>query len=210
MAVVEEALGWGGPSPTSPEGGSRDHQAAQGWQGVPYSFRRGNGPSSVFMLRGAPPGEGGAQPDRMSTRGHCPGPYFPPLLSTRGPPLGIPSTSPEAPEAPSSPLQYAPKQSSSSSSRLRALLVLLGPGGASGWPAEWLRPGPEAWGGGGRTGMPEPAGAGASAGGGPLGASTSARSMRVPWFPGWKQKGTGITGGPSRAVRGERDPEHSL
>lgn len=63
--------------------------------------------------------------------------------------------------------------------------MLLGPGGASGWLGEWLRPGPEAWGGGGRTGMPELAGVGASAGGGPLGTSTSARSMRVPWFPGW-------------------------
>lgn len=58
MAVVEEALGWGGPSPTSPEGGSRDHQAAQGWQGVPYSFRRGTDPLPSLCCGGRLPGKG--------------------------------------------------------------------------------------------------------------------------------------------------------
>lgn len=43
-----------------------------------------------------------------------------------------------------------PKQSSSSSNRQRAGLVLLGPGGTSAWLDKWLRPGAEAWGGGGR------------------------------------------------------------
>lgn len=90
-------------------------------------------------------------------------------------------------------LQDAPKQSSSSSSRQRALFVLLGPGVASAWLDEWLRPGPEVCGGGGRIGMPEDGGAGARAGANTedelLGVSNSARSMRVSWFlewfPGW-------------------------
>lgn len=69
-------------------------------------------------------------------------------------------------------------------------LVLLGPGGASAWLDEWLRPGPKVWGGGGRIGMSEGRGTGASTGDKLLGASNSARSMRVPWllerwFPGW-------------------------
>lgn len=89
--------------------------------------------------------------------------------------------------------------------------MLLGPGGASGWPAKWLRPGPEAWGGGGRTGMLELAGAGASAGGGLLGASTSARSMRVPWwlewpFPGWMTEGDRNHWGPLPDCAGEEGP----
>lgn len=81
-------------------------------------------------------------------------------------------------------LPDAPRQSSSSSSKQRALLVL-GPGVASAWLDEWLRPDPEAWGGGGRTGMPEDGEAGANTGDQLLGASTSARSMRVPWLLEW-------------------------
>lgn len=87
---------------------------------------------------------------------------------------------------------YAPKQRSSSSSKERAVFALSGPGGASAWLDEWLRGGPEVWGGGGRIGMPEVGGAdaGANTGDELLGASTSVRSMRVPWlpqllFPGW-------------------------
>lgn len=89
-------------------------------------------------------------------------------------------------------LLHVPRQSSSSSSNERALLVLSGPGGASAWLEERLRGGPEAWGGGGRMGMPEVGGAGAGANTGDelQGVSNSARSMRVPWllqqsFPGW-------------------------
>lgn len=63
--------------------------------------------------------------------------------------------------------------------------MLLGPGGASAWLDERLRPGPEAGGGGGRIGMPEEGGAGAKTGAELPGASNSARSMRVPWFPEW-------------------------
>lgn len=87
---------------------------------------------------------------------------------------------------------HVPKQRSSSSSKERALLVLSGPGGASAWLDDRLRGGPEVWGGGGRIGMPEVAGAGAGANTGEelQGVSNSARSMRVPWllqwsFPGW-------------------------
>jgi hypothetical protein len=61
-------------------------------------------------------------------------------------------------------LQDVPKQSSSSSSKEKALLVLLGPGGASAWLDERLREGPEVWGGGGRIGMPEEGGGGGGCG----------------------------------------------
>lgn len=82
---------------------------------------------------------------------------------------------------------HVPKQRSSSSSKERALSVLSGPGGASAWLDEWLRGGPEVWGGGGRTGMPEVGGAGAGANAGDelTGVSISARSMRVPWLLQW-------------------------
>lgn len=63
--------------------------------------------------------------------------------------------------------------------------MLLGPGGASAWLDERLRPGPEAGGGGGRIGMPEEGGVGAKTGAELPGASNSARSMRVPWFLEW-------------------------
>lgn len=65
------------------------------------------------------------------------------------------------------------------------MFALSGPGGASAWLDEWLRGGPEVWGGGGRIGMPEVGGAdaGANTGDELLGASTSVRSMRVPWLP---------------------------
>lgn len=77
-----------------------------------------------------------------------------------------------------------PRQSSSSSSNERALLVLSGLGGTSAWLDERLRGGPEVWGGGGRIGMPEVGGAGAGANTGDelQGVSNSARSMRVPWL----------------------------
>lgn len=83
-----------------------------------------------------------------------------------------------------SPLRVVPKQSSSSSSKERALLVLLGPGVASAWLEERLRGGPEAWGGGGRIGMPEEGGVGAGANTEDklFVVSSSARSMSVPWL----------------------------
>lgn len=82
------------------------------------------------------------------------------------------------------PCLHVPKQSSSSSSKVRALLVLSGPEGASAWLDDRLRGGPEVWGGGGRIGMPEVGGAGAGANTEDelLGVSNSARSMRVPWL----------------------------
>lgn len=63
--------------------------------------------------------------------------------------------------------------------------------------------------------MLELAGAGARAGGGLLGASTSARSMRVPWslewlFPGWMTEGGRNHRGPLPGCAGEEGPEHSL
>lgn len=90
-------------------------------------------------------------------------------------------------DAPLSLPQDIPKLSSSSSSRERALLVPLGPGGTSAWLEERLRGGPEGWGGGGRMGMPEAGGAGAGAGTEEalLGVSSSVRSMSVPWLLGW-------------------------
>lgn len=74
--------------------------------------------------------------------------------------------------------------------------MLLGPSEASPWPDEWLRPGPEVWGGGGRIGMPEAGGAGAGADAEDelLGVSNSARSMRVPWFLEWFPGGVGGRG----------------
>lgn len=56
--------------------------------------------------------------------------------------------------------------------------MLLGPGGTSAWLDKWLRPGAEAWGGGGRVGMLVGA---RGAGDELLGASDSARSMSVAW-----------------------------
>lgn len=95
--------------------------------------------------------------------------------------------------------------------------MLLGPRGASAW-LEWLGPGAKVWGGGGRTGMPREGGAGAGANTGDelLGASHSARSMRVPggllqWFPGGaaEENRTGLGASPVAAHR-RQNPEHNL
>ena len=130
-----------------------------GWGGEKVTHRQ---PALQSLFEGAPLGRA-RHWVHLWSRAACPG--------------GLPR-SPPRPKPIQAPAEDSPKQSSSSSNRQRAGLVLLGPGGTSAWLDKWLRPGAEAWGGGGRVGMLVGA---RGAGDELLGASDSARSMSVAW-----------------------------
>lgn len=80
--MVEEALARAAPAPPHLREG---HVTTRPSEGEGVSPIASGGERALFCLyaAGVPPGEGGAQPDTASTRGHCPGPSSP-SLSTRG------------------------------------------------------------------------------------------------------------------------------